>query len=592
MANSDIRIVLLDNGNTGKWRIFSNPGKILQAKTPAEVLPVLQEVEQSVENGLQAAGFISYEAASGFDNSLKTHASKGLPLAWFCLFEGSKTFVLPVDGSFSVGKWETSLSRERYVQALDRIKSYLKAGDTYQVNYTMRLRADFTGDPLVFFSHLQATQRAKCCAYVETDDFAICSASPELFFRLDGEKLISRPMKGTSGRGLTLNADMVLSAELAKSEKNRAENVMIVDMVRNDMGRVADPGSVDVPTMFEIEKYPTLFQMTSTVGCKTQASFTDIISALFPCASITGAPKVRTMEIIKELEREPRGIYTGCIGCIQPGRKADFNVAIRTVMIDKKKEQAEYGVGGGIVWDSKAEREYEECFVKAAVLTANTPRFNILETILWDAKSGGYFLLDKHLERMQMSAEYFDYPCDRAVLEKKLGQVSTALNDGTYRVRLQLTEGGEVLASCDPFSASDKPWRVAVASVPVNSGDLFLYHKTTNRSVYDSARPADKAIDDVILCNEKGEITESTLANVVVEKNRKLLTPPVSCGLLAGVFREWLLETDEIKEGIVSLKDLKAAKHVYLVNSVRKWIAVEIQRRTGTEAQSGDGGGE
>jgi len=581
MANSDIRIILPDAAGSGKWRIFINPLRILKADRAEEVLSVLREVERSAGSGLQAAGFISYEAAGGFDKSLKTHGSKGLPLAWFCLFENSSAFTLPEEGSFMLGNWEASLSRDEYVRAIDRIKSYLKDGDTYQVNYTMRLRADFKGDPLALFSHLQSTQKAGYCAWIETGDFCICSISPELFFSLDGDHLVSRPMKGTSRRGMTQEEDGVLSAELSNSEKNRAENVMIVDMVRNDMGRVAAAGSVVVSSMFDIEKYPTLFQMTSTVECRTEASFTDIVSALFPCASITGAPKVRTMEIIKELEPEPRGIYTGCIGCLLPGRKGGFNVAIRTVMIDRKQGRAEYGVGGGIVWDSSPEHEYEECLVKAGILTARPPEFNILETILWDSKDGGYFLLDKHLKRISSSAAYFEYPCDLPSMEKKLDEESSAFGDGTYRVRLQLAKNGEVLVSSDPSPVSGKPWRVGVASVPVNSGNVFLYHKTTNRSVYDGAREADMTVDDVILFNEKGEITESTVANVVIEKNGQLLTPPVRCGLLAGVFREWLLENGEIREGILTLKDLKSAGRVYLINSVRKWIPVEIQRHKG-----------
>ncbi|MDD4871470.1 MAG: aminodeoxychorismate synthase component I [Kiritimatiellae bacterium] len=575
MANGNIRIILPDGEDEDKWRLFRNPARVLMTYKRDEVLAVLNSVEKCVTDGLQAVGFITYEAANGFDRALKTHYLSNYPIVWFGLFDKSEEYILGENGSFSLGEWNASISEMEYNHAMGQIKNYLLKGDTYQVNYTIRLRTSFTGNYLALFQRLHASQKTQFSAFIETDDVVFCSVSPELFFTLDDDRLVSRPMKGTIRRGLTLEEDRVLSNDLLNSEKNRAENVMIVDMVRNDMGRIAVAGSVTVSRMFEIEKYPTVFQMTSTVECKTGASVTEIMQALFPCASITGAPKVRTMEIIQELEAEPRGIYTGCIGYIRSGRKAKFNVAIRTVVIDKKKELAEYGAGGGIVWDSSAEREYDECLIKAAVLKASTPEFKILETILWDDKNG-YFLLDKHLSRMAGSAEYFDYRFDRSEVEKKLKHKNMCFDSGSHRVRVELSPDGEISIGSDKLQKSRERWRVGISSVKVNSHDKFLYHKTTNRTIYEDARHSISDVDDVILLNECGEITESTIANVVVEKNGKLLTPPVSCGLLAGTYRELLMEKGEIEEGIITLNDLMNGKRVFLINSVRKRVPVDV----------------
>jgi para-aminobenzoate synthetase / 4-amino-4-deoxychorismate lyase len=321
---------------------------------------------------------------------------------------------------------------------VERIKDYLVRGHTYQVNHTFPLRASFTGDPWAFFLDLAAAQQGQYAAFIDTGPLAICSASPELFFRLDGDRLTARPMKGTAPRGRTLAEDESRIAELRRSEKNRAENLMIVDMIRNDLGRVAEIGSVAVPRLFEVERYPTLLQMTSTVTARTQASVAEILAHIFPCASITGAPKVRTMEIIRELEPQPRGIYTGAIGFIAPGRRAQFNVAIRTVLIDRERQQASYGVGSGLVWDSDAATEYAECVLKARVLTERRPSFQLLEALLWEPDSG-YFLLAAHLERLANTAVYFQVPLDRPAIEAYLTEQARTLTEpGKIRLRVAL----------------------------------------------------------------------------------------------------------------------------------------------------------
>ncbi len=578
MKEENVKIIAGYGDSGREWLLFRKPESVLSAYEARDVMPVLREVEAAVDRGLCAAGFLCYEAGPGLDPACTTHASSKLPLVWFGLFSGFEKTGLPRKASldFSTGEWKPSISAVEYNGAIDRIKNYLKNGDTYQVNYTLRMRTSFEGDPFGLFCRLCSTQQAKHCVFVDTDSFAICSASPELFFSLDGNTIISRPMKGTFRRGLTLEQDREFADVLHHSEKNRAENVMIVDMVRNDMGRVADAGSIHVPRMFEIEKYPTVLQMTSTVEGSTLAPFSGIMKALFPCASITGAPKIRTMQIIKELESGPRGVYTGAIGYLLPGRKACFNVAIRTVVIDKAGKTAEYGVGGGIVWDSDAKNEYEECLVKTAVLTSEPGDWDLLESLLWE-EGKGYFLLNEHMRRLGKSAEYFGFPAAIDQIRTRLKENEKKLA-GRVKVRLLVDHDGNIKIENKFLSDADLTvqWTVKLAAEKVDSRNLFLYHKTTNRAVYDRAKSMSGNCDDVLLVNERGEITESTIANVVVERGGRLVTPPVDCGILPGVFREYLLEKGEIEEGVIMPADIREADKVFLINSVRKWIEIKV----------------
>lgn len=565
----------------GEWRLFRNPMRILTANEPGEVRDCLRELQTAADEGLHAAGFLAYEAAPGLDKACKTHTPRDMPLLWFGLFKSGEKLRMSAPsecGRFNVSKWEPAICAREYDAAIGRIKDYLKSGDTYQVNYTLPLRARFDGDPWDFFCRLCRTQRSKYCAFVETECFALCSASPELFFSLDGATLLSRPMKGTSKRGLTFEQDLNLADALRHSEKNRAENIMIVDMVRNDMGRIADRGSVRVESLFDIERYPTVLQMTSTVACETSASLTDIMEALFPCASVTGAPKIRTMEIIKELEKEPRGVYTGCVGWVSPNRRAEFNVAIRTVSLDKQRSIATYGVGGGIVWDSVAEQEFEECRIKAAVLSSEARDFELLESLLWE-KNKGYFLLDQHLERLERSAAYFGFAVDLSAVRRRLLEDAARMKEDRYKVRLRVGEEGDASVDWEVISQATQRERrrVTLAREPIDPENPFLYHKTTDRAVYERAWRLTPDRDDVLLWNPRGEVTESSIANVVIEKAGKRLTPPVSCGLLPGVFRAWLLERGEIEEGVVSLEDARNAQKMFLINSVRKWIPVALE---------------
>ena len=562
---------------SGQWRVFRNPVRTVTANTPSEVLPALDLIETLVNNRqLHAAGFISYEAAPAFDSSLMVRPDpSGFPLLWFGLYEKPETWAtLPSPSNHPARPpvcWTPSIDHDQYREAMARIHRYLYNGDTYQVNFSFRLQAPFANEPWSFFCDLVCAQHAHHAAFVENDRFALCSASPEQFFLLEDDRIISRPMKGTARRGRTPDEDRSCADALFQSPKDRAENVMIVDMIRNDLGRIALPGSVHASPLFTLERYPTAWQMTSTVTAHTQASVRDILPALFPCASITGAPKPRTMEIIAELETTPRRIYTGAIGFIAPHRHAQFNVAIRTVLIDKSAGTAEYGVGGGIVWDSSSQAEYEECRTKARVLTDERPEFQLLETLLWTPEEG-FFLLDRHLQRLSESAEYFDFRVSVPDIRASLQSWTETRPPGPHRLRLLVARDGIATLQGQPFQvAQTTPVRVKLAPSPIDPSDLFLYHKTTFRKTYEQAGSACPDCDDVLLWNSGGELTESTIANLVIDLEGELFTPPVACGLLPGTFRAQLLAEGTIHEKIIRVDDLPRCRRLWLVNSVRKW---------------------
>ena len=530
---------------------------------------------------LYAAGYLAYEAAPAFDTALPVRAAarpQGVPLMWFGLYERAEPIELPAPErpAEPIGPWQPTVTWEEYERAIGAIKDHIAAGRTYQVNYTYRLRAPFAGEAWTFFLHL-ARRQSNYAAYLDLDRWAICSASPELFFKREGRTVISRPMKGTAPRGKTQREDRSNAAWLHRSEKNRAENVMIVDMIRNDLGRIAQIGSVQVPQLFAVERYPTVLQMTSTVTAQTAVSFTELLTALFPCASITGAPKVSTMKIIAGLETTPRGVYTGAIGYLAPDHRAQFNVAIRTVTIDREAGRAEYGVGGGIVWDSEAADEYRECEIKTRVLTSQPIEFDLLEALLW-TPAEGYFLLDRHTARLQDSADYFGFQFDRAAWLARLEEARRTLPPDEHKVRVILSRTGQLSLSAIPLSEIARPplQRVTLAQHPIDSGDVFLYHKTSRRAIYEAARAARPGWDDVILWNERGEITESCTANVVIDLDGALITPPIECGVLGGTLRAWLLDQGQLAERVITIEMLRSARRIYLINSVRKWMKADL----------------
>lgn len=556
----------------------------MQATRPEEVGPALDEVRHAVAAGAYAAGYVGYEAASGLDSAMQTHPpTPGLPLLWLGIYEGFTAIEqLPASepGDLFTQPWQPSITQSEYNAAIAAIKQRIRDGDTYQVNFTLRLHNRFDGDPWKLFLQLQGAQQAHYGAFLRLGRHSICSASPELFFALDEGKVVCKPMKGTVKRGLTNAEDLQRSAWLHHSEKNRAENVMIVDMIRNDLGMVADVGSVEVEELFTVEKYPTVHQMTSTVVARTSCDGLDILARMFPCASITGAPKVKTMEIIAGLESMPRGIYTGSIGYVAPQGRSQFNVAIRTVVVDSVAHTAEYGVGGGIVWDSEAADEYAECQAKAAILVRPPQTFDLLETMLWDPVLEGVYLLDAHVNRLVDSAKYFGVPVSAQALLDSLRSYKPA-QPGSRRV-LRMTLSRSSGLRIDEHDIKPlKGERVALASQALPAALPNLFHKTTERQFYAGIKASHPDLQDVVLWTEQGQVTESTIANVVLRIGHAWVTPTASIGLLPGVFRAHLLATGVVREGEVSKSDLLAADDVFLVNSVRGWM--KLQRDLGGE---------
>lgn len=557
--------------------VFNEPEVQVVAYTLEQVRPAIDYVEKATRAGYYAAGFVAYEAAPAFDSALCTHAVHDLPLMAFGLFRSVQSVPRPKSAS-TTGKtssvlWKPALDAESYLQSVQRIKKYLADGHTYQVNFCFPLDcSSFEEAPLDAYRRLVAHQPADTASFLDCGSWAIVCTSPELFLELHGERLKTRPMKGTNPRGLWSSQDKQLAEQLRSSPKQKAENLMIVDLLRNDMGRISKLGSVSVERLFEIERYPTVWQMTSTITSVTDASLEEIFSALFPCGSVTGAPKVRTMEIIRELEPRPRWVYCGAVGWIAPGRRARFAVPIRTLVIDCERQKASYHVGSGIVIDSDPLEEYKECHSKARILVRTCTReFALLETLRWDTE--GFWYLEEHLERLRNSADYFGYHYDEELVRRELFATARRLShDAPWRVRLVLDKSGNARISSEKLSPLPTPMKVRLAARPIDPNEPLLYHKTTARTLYDEARQECEDCDDVILWNPEGFVTESTIANIVVDRKGELITPPLSAGLLPGIMREVLLREGRIKEAMCSVEELKAAEKVFLINSVRGWM--------------------
>src|SRR5215213_2219835 len=539
--------------------VLNDPCRTITAQRMEEVLPVVEFAEAEARFGRYVIIMLAYEAAPVFDPALRTHAQNDFPLAWAASFAG--TSEEESNGSFVSGPWTPQVSKDEYDSAVARIRELIAAGDTYQVNYSFPMTSSFNGDAYSWYRDLCVAQGAKYCAYLDLGRYRVLSLSPELFFERAGDHVTTRPMKGTVRRGRWPAEDEELACWLQNSTKDKAENIMIVDLLRNDLGKVSVTGSVHVSSLFQTERFETVWQMTSTVEATLGegTSLVELISALFPCGSVTGAPKIRTMMIIRELEPFPRGAYTGAIGLIRPGGDCVFNVAIRTVVIDTESGVATFGVGGGVTIDSTAEKEYEECLVKSRFLRSKAVEFELFESILLE--DGEFFLLDRHLERLRRSAAYFGFATDFATdFEKRLG---------SWKVKVTLSKDGRIETEMSPITKLTEPVRVALATDPVDSSDPFLFHKTTRREHFSHG-------SNLVFWNERGEITESSIANVVVRIGDQLFTPPVSSGLLAGTFREQLLAEGKIRERVITIEELKNAPEFFLINSVRRWMRAEL----------------
>ncbi|MBB6453519.1 para-aminobenzoate synthetase/4-amino-4-deoxychorismate lyase [Salirhabdus euzebyi] len=556
---------------------FADPIHILQTDKVEEIPDIFKQVEKALNNNFHVAGYVSYEAAPAFDPAFQVNNKTAIPLVWFGIFDHpSHTSKTTTEDKYEISNWKSETNIKNYEQSLKKIKEAIEEGFTYQVNFTSRLHAHFSGNDRLFYEQLKQNQASSYSAYLNTGRFRILSASPELFFRVKDGRITTKPMKGTAQRGFTLQSDNELANRLQLSEKERAENLMIVDLLRNDIGRIAKTGTVQVPKLFEVETYPTVHQMTSTIEADLEDNLSvyDWFQALFPCGSITGAPKISTMKYIANLESSARNVYCGAIGYIKPNREAVFNVPIRTVLIDTETNQAVYGVGGGITWDSTVEGEYEELLTKAKLLTANRPVFQLLESLRLE--NGKYPLLAYHLKRLEDSAKYFQFPLK---IEKVKVQLETFANQNAhklYKIRLLVSESGELMLESQDVKQAEKTVVCTISKIPVDMQNPFLYHKTTYREFYNKhmeGMPSNAY--SALLWNEREELTEFITGNLVVAIDGKLYTPPVKSGLLAGTFRQSLLDKKIIQEKILLKKDLPKFDQIWFVNSVRGWIEVE-----------------
>ncbi len=547
------------------WHVYAEPVAVHACRDLEAVAQTLTAVESAVEaHGLYAVGFVTYEAARAFDDTFAAHEPGRLPLVAFTLYRRREE-TPPPSGNGTGILWQDTESEAQYRSGYATLKAAIGAGDVYQVNYTTRLQAR-CDDPHALFDAICAGARHG--AYLEHPDFAVISASPELFFALSGANLTTMPMKGTSPRGATLEEDRTAGAQLGASRKDRAENLMITDMVRNDLGRVAEPGSVKVPELFSVSAHPRVWQMTSTVTAQTTTDLASLFAALFPAASITGAPKHASMQFIRDLEPGARELYTGTIGVLAPKRRYRFNVAIRTAWVDRESHVAEYGVGGGIVWDSNVDAELEERRDKAKILEP-LPAFELLETMRVEA--GRVALLDAHLARLTRSAELFGFHLDHPRVIETIEAATAQLDSGAHRLRLTLDAKGSVGVTVE-ILPTDGPWQpVALAATAVSVSDMLLYHKTTHRQIYEQAAAEVPATCEALLFNEHGLITESAIANVVYEMQGERFTPPVSDGLLPGTLRGQLVAAGEVQERSLAISELERIEGLYLVNALRGW---------------------
>jgi para-aminobenzoate synthetase / 4-amino-4-deoxychorismate lyase len=697
-------LVLLENtqGKVGMgWNdLFVDPIHILQIHHVSEFLPLLEIMQKYVEEGYYLAGYFAYECGYFLEKlGLLDYTAEGRPLAWFGVYR----YRYRIDASLlrnhrddwltteeidtNVQDLRFDLDEETYRKKVERVQEHIRAGDVYQINLTGRYHFHFEGTPLTLYARLRQVQPTPYSAYIRTGAQTILSFSPELFFHLDGQRITTQPMKGTAPRGRTLSEDERQAAWLQSDSKNRAENIMIVDLLRNDLGRICSIGSVVVPHLFKVETYDTVLQMTSTITgtLANRPNYVQTFASLFPCGSVTGAPKIKAMEIINQLEDTPRGIYTGSVGYIAPQTihtpsHALFNVAIRTIVLEQG--HGIMGIGSGIVHDSSATAEAAECKVKAHFLTTQPRTFDILETILWD---GHYHHLEKHLQRMAASARYFGYPWDEEYIRTCLagsvqdphptpphprplrdpagpcvgvggadeggrgsltdpdnriitenlasylsgiahhdsvpasdhdrvpasdhdtvrvpdarkgregtsptsthlrftptGPVPTSQDNG-YKIRLRLNRQGELHCESHPIQKTTQaePLLVALSAERIDSRDRMYFHKTTYRPLYERAQrfAQQYGYADIIFLNEKGEVTEGAISNVFIERAGQLLTPPVECGLLAGVYRQCILEEcSNVQEAVLSLDDLLSAEKVYICNAIRGLHEVRVVR--------------
>jgi len=584
---------LFDKNNFLSY-IFLSPIDIIKINRSKDVLPAFEKIEQYSKK-YYLAGYFSYELGLWFEN-LGYRATYPYPLIHLCVFEKAICFNhatgrtnRDVRGvftkkknpdNFTIKNLKLSFREDEYSNKINRIKEFIKNGDTYQVNFTGKYRFKLSGLPFSLYQDLKNKQNVSYGAFCKFKEEHVISLSPELFFKRKGRILYSKPMKGTIERGRNIDEDKRMASQLKDSIKNAAENLMIVDLVRNDLGRISEVGSVKALRLFDIEKYGNLFQMTSTIKgiLRKGITYFDIFKSIFPGGSVTGAPKIRTMQIIKELEREPRHIYCGALGIIFPKKKSIFNLPIRTLSLVNKK--GEMGVGSGIVYDSCPREEFKECLLKAKFLTERYRPFQLLETILWNGKK--YKFLDEHLKRMQGSAQYFNFSFSRPKITSSLKITARKFNTQClYKTRLLLGKEGKVKIEYSRIhnERSHQDARVILSAYRTDPNNVFCFHKTTNRVLYDLEYKHYSSLGytDVLFLNNRNEVSEGAVSNLIIKKANKYYTPPITSGLLPGIFRNFMIKKHKVKEKVISLEDLLKADKIFVCNSVRGLTEVSLK---------------
>lgn len=564
-----------DNTAPRLRRAFGAPRAVLVARTLDEVRPVLDAVQAAAAQGAWCVGYLRYEAAPAFDAALAVHDADG-PLAWFAVHDEALPWPQPVPGAGVQVQWQQALARPAFDAALATLQRAIADGAYYQVNFTAQMAGQLlpgqeAAPAHALFGALQRAQPGGYAAFLDTGDEQHLSVSPELFFDWRDGHLLTRPMKGTAPRGATPESDAAQAETLRTSVKERAENVMIVDLLRNDLSRIAEPFSVRVPRLFHTEALPAVWQMTSDVEARTRPGcrLADVFAALFPCGSITGAPKVHAMQAIHSLEAGPRGVYCGAIGVVQPGGAATFNVPIRTVSL--RGAQARCGIGSGITSGSVAEGEWQEWRHKQAFLARASMPFDILETLALEA--GHLRHRDDHLTRMAASAAHFGHRWDAVQAHACLQALAQAHPQGLWRVRLLLSASGKFTAQAYAMEPSPPQVRLQLADRPLDAthGE-FVRFKTTRRAHYDAFTPTAPGVFDSVLWNAQGEITECTRGNIAMRVDGRWVTPPLACGLLPGVGRAQALQAGRLAERVVRVEDLPRVEALAFVNSLRGWI--------------------
>lgn len=560
-------------------RLYADPREIIVARSIEEVLPALERIRAAISAGAHAAGYLAFEASYALDPRLidSARTSDG-PLLAFGLYDGFEVpeiaALLPEADGAMVGKPRPRIERADYERAAGEVREHLFAGDYYQANLTFASDVAVAGDPLALYARLRRSSAAGWGGVIRHDDTVLLSLSPEQFFAIRDGVIEAKPMKGTAPRGSDPDADRSEAEALASDDKQRAENLMIVDLMRNDLARVSETGSVEVPELFAVESFPTLHQMVSRIIARVRHGIDaiDVLQTIFPCGSVTGAPKLAAIEALRSLEPEPRGAYTGSMGWIEPGGDAAFNVLIRTLEWRQGATHARLGLGSGLVVDSIARDEWAECLLKGEYVRTQSQDFDLIETMRFDPEEG-IRELDRHLDRLRASTDALDFRFDRHAARNEL-QAATFGRKDRAMVRLLLSRTGSMAIEVKRFDEpAETPVRVALAPLPVAPSDFRLRHKTTDRRFYDRARQQNAAFETIFV-DPDGRLTEGSRTTIFVERNGKLLTPALERGLIPGILRGKLIDEGRAEEADLTPADL--AEGFIIGNIVRGLIPAKL----------------